>query len=138
MTFKRQGGQSSSNAGGTQSGEWMPYMVLEWLEGRPLDRILDEELDLERPPWTFREVYDLLVEVAAALEPVGPERTLVIVGHQADEVRSVLPPGVESALQEEQNGTGDAVRVANEAAGRNVAHRGATGLHHHLQGRLGT
>jgi bifunctional UDP-N-acetylglucosamine pyrophosphorylase / glucosamine-1-phosphate N-acetyltransferase len=50
--------------------------------------------------------------VIAALEPVGPEKTLVIVGHQADEVRSVLPPGVVSVLQEEQNGTGDAVRVA--------------------------
>ena len=52
--------------------------------------------------------------VIAALEPVGPERTLVIVGHQADEVRAVLPPGVVSVLQEEQNGTGDAVRVALE------------------------
>ena len=52
--------------------------------------------------------------VLAALEPVGPKNTLVIVGHQADEVRSVLPPGVVSVLQEEQNGTGDAVRVALE------------------------
>jgi sugar/nucleoside kinase (ribokinase family) len=31
----------------------------------------------------------------------------------------------------------EAVRTANEAAARNVVHRGATGLHHHLQGRLG-
>ena len=53
--------------------------------------------------------------VIAALEPVGPEKTLVIVGHQADEVRAVLPPGVVSVLQEEQNGTGDAVRVALES-----------------------
>jgi bifunctional UDP-N-acetylglucosamine pyrophosphorylase / glucosamine-1-phosphate N-acetyltransferase len=53
--------------------------------------------------------------VISALEPVGPERTLVIVGHQADEVRAVLPPGVVSVLQEEQNGTGDAVRVALES-----------------------
>jgi len=52
--------------------------------------------------------------VITALEPVGPEKTLVVVGHQADEVRSVLPPGVVSVLQEEQNGTGDAVRVALE------------------------
>lgn len=29
-----------------------------------------------------------------------------------------------------------ALRGANEAAARNVEHRGATGLHHHLQGRL--
>src|SRR5690606_24056781 len=31
-----------------------------------------------------------------------------------------------------------AMRRANEAAGRNVEHRGASGLHHHLQGRIGT
>jgi sugar/nucleoside kinase (ribokinase family) len=31
-----------------------------------------------------------------------------------------------------------AMRRANAAAGRNVEHRGATGLHHHLQGRIGT
>ena len=48
----------------------------------------------------------------AALEPVGPERTLVVVGHQADQVRAILPPGVGSVLQKEQHGTGDAVRVA--------------------------
>ncbi|MCA1716647.1 MAG: NTP transferase domain-containing protein [Actinobacteria bacterium] len=53
--------------------------------------------------------------VISALGPVGPEKTLVIVGHQADEVRAVLPSGVESVLQEEQNGTGDAVRVALES-----------------------
>jgi sugar/nucleoside kinase (ribokinase family) len=31
-----------------------------------------------------------------------------------------------------------AVRAANHAAARNVEHRGASGLHHHLSGRLGT
>lgn len=31
-----------------------------------------------------------------------------------------------------------AMRHANEAAARNVEHRGAAGLHHHLQGRIGT
>src|SRR3954468_1414868 len=48
----------------------------------------------------------------AALEPLGPKRTLVVVGHQADEVKAVLPPQVHPILQEEQKGTGDAVRVA--------------------------
>jgi bifunctional UDP-N-acetylglucosamine pyrophosphorylase/glucosamine-1-phosphate N-acetyltransferase len=51
----------------------------------------------------------------AALEPVGPRETLVVVGHRADEVKAVLPPGVVPVLQEEQRGTGDAVRVALEA-----------------------
>jgi bifunctional UDP-N-acetylglucosamine pyrophosphorylase/glucosamine-1-phosphate N-acetyltransferase len=51
----------------------------------------------------------------SALKPLQPHRTLVVVGHQADEVRSVLPPGAEPVLQKEQNGTGDAVRVALES-----------------------
>jgi sugar/nucleoside kinase (ribokinase family) len=36
------------------------------------------------------------------------------------------------------DGVRAAVCAANAAAARNVAHRGATGLHHHLKGRLGT
>ncbi len=51
----------------------------------------------------------------AALEPIETRRTLVVVGHQADEVRAVLPPGVDPVFQEKQKGTGDAVRVALEA-----------------------
>jgi bifunctional UDP-N-acetylglucosamine pyrophosphorylase/glucosamine-1-phosphate N-acetyltransferase len=51
----------------------------------------------------------------AALEPIETQRTLVVVGHQADEVKSVLPSGVDPVLQKEQRGTGDAVRVALEA-----------------------
>jgi bifunctional UDP-N-acetylglucosamine pyrophosphorylase/glucosamine-1-phosphate N-acetyltransferase len=51
----------------------------------------------------------------AALKPIEPQRTLVVVGHQADEVKAVLPPTVEPVLQKQQIGTGDAVRVALEA-----------------------
>src|SRR5215204_3907450 len=51
----------------------------------------------------------------AALEPIETQRILVVVGHQADEVKTVLPPGVDPVLQKEQRGTGDAVRVALEA-----------------------
>lgn len=47
-----------------------------------------------------------------AIESLGPERTLVVVGHQAEEVRAILPPDADPVLQEEQLGTGDAVRVA--------------------------
>ncbi|WP_407691017.1 bifunctional UDP-N-acetylglucosamine diphosphorylase/glucosamine-1-phosphate N-acetyltransferase GlmU [Rubrobacter marinus] len=51
----------------------------------------------------------------AALEPLGSQRTMVVVGHQAEEVEAVLPGGVEPVLQKQQNGTGDAVRVVLEA-----------------------
>ena len=50
-----------------------------------------------------------------AIRPLVPERTLVVVGHQAEQVEAVLPDDAESVLQEEQLGTGDAVRVAMES-----------------------
>ena len=49
-----------------------------------------------------------------AIQPLLPERVLVVVGHQAEEVEAVLPSGTEPVLQREQLGTGDAVRVAME------------------------
>jgi len=53
--------------------------------------------------------------VISATRPLAPERTLVVVGHQSDRVEAVLPKETEPVLQEEQRGTGDAVRVALEA-----------------------
>ncbi len=62
----------------------------------------------------------LLGHVLAAAEPLAPRRTLVVVGHGADQVRAHLAevaPDATPVLQEQQNGTGHAVRVALEAAG---------------------
>lgn len=50
-----------------------------------------------------------------AITPLLPEKLLVVVGHQAEQVEEVLPPEAEPVLQKEQLGTGDAVRVALEA-----------------------
>lgn len=50
----------------------------------------------------------------AAIKPLLVEQLLVVVGHQAGLVKAVLPPDAEPVLQEEQLGTGDAVRVALE------------------------
>jgi formylglycine-generating enzyme required for sulfatase activity len=49
-------------------GQWMPYMVLEWLEGYALDELLDREQRTGAPPWTLGEVHALLGQVAAALD----------------------------------------------------------------------
>ncbi|MDJ0959011.1 MAG: NTP transferase domain-containing protein [Acidimicrobiia bacterium] len=49
------------------------------------------------------------------LAPLPIDHTVVVVGHQADRVRAVLPESVDTALQEEQNGTGHAVMVALES-----------------------
>ena len=44
-----------------------------------------------------------------------PEGLFVVVGHQAELVEAVLPEDAKPVLQEEQRGTGDAVRVALDA-----------------------
>jgi bifunctional UDP-N-acetylglucosamine pyrophosphorylase/glucosamine-1-phosphate N-acetyltransferase len=53
--------------------------------------------------------------VIGATRPLLPEETFVVVGHQADLVEAVLPEDATALLQEQQLGTGDAVRVALSA-----------------------
>jgi formylglycine-generating enzyme required for sulfatase activity len=49
-------------------GQWMPYMVLEWLEGKPLDEVLDNERAVGAPPWGIAAVIALLGQAAGALD----------------------------------------------------------------------
>ena len=56
----------------------------------------------------------LLWTVQAARE-AGAERIVVVLGEEADEVRGVLPPDVEVAIQDPPAGTGDAVAQARQA-----------------------
>jgi bifunctional UDP-N-acetylglucosamine pyrophosphorylase / glucosamine-1-phosphate N-acetyltransferase len=60
----------------------------------------------------------LLGHVLAASESSGAERTIVVVGHKAEQVREHLAevaPAATPVLQAEQRGTGHAVRIALEA-----------------------
>jgi bifunctional UDP-N-acetylglucosamine pyrophosphorylase / glucosamine-1-phosphate N-acetyltransferase len=60
----------------------------------------------------------LLGHVLSAAEAAGAERTVVVVGHKADQVEAHLAevaPGAVPVLQAQQNGTGHAVRIALEA-----------------------
>ena len=61
----------------------------------------------------------LLGHVLSAATAARAQRTLVVVGHRADEVRAHLAeaaPEAVAVLQAQQNGTGHAVRIALEAA----------------------
>lgn len=49
-------------------GQWMPYMVLEWLEGKPLDELIDSERAAGLPPWGITELVSVLGQAAAALD----------------------------------------------------------------------
>ena len=60
----------------------------------------------------------LLGHVLAAATPVRPDRTLVVIGHGAEQVRAHLAeiaPDATAVVQAEQRGTGHAVRVALDA-----------------------
>lgn len=54
----------------------------------------------------------LLDWVLEGVESASPQRTAVVVGHQADFVSASLPQSCEAVLQKPQNGTGHAVQVA--------------------------
>ena len=60
----------------------------------------------------------LLGHVLAAAAPLGAAQTLVVVGHQRDDVTAHLAdvaPEAQAVVQERQQGTGHAVRVALES-----------------------
>jgi bifunctional UDP-N-acetylglucosamine pyrophosphorylase/glucosamine-1-phosphate N-acetyltransferase len=62
----------------------------------------------------------LLDHVLQAAAQLNGEKTLVIVGHGRDQVHDHLAkthPAVITAVQEEQNGTGHAVKIALDALG---------------------
>ena len=60
----------------------------------------------------------LIENVVRACLPLLPKRIIAIVGHQAEQVTSMVEPlGAESVLQQPQNGTGHAVLVAKRAIG---------------------
>lgn len=56
----------------------------------------------------------MLLHVLAAAEVVKAQRTVVVLGHGAEQVLPYLPPGCVVAIQERQRGTGDAVLAAEK------------------------
>jgi bifunctional UDP-N-acetylglucosamine pyrophosphorylase/glucosamine-1-phosphate N-acetyltransferase len=59
----------------------------------------------------------MLGHVLAAAEALDPEHLLVVVGHGRDEVAATLSGKAKAVVQETQDGTGHAVRVALETVG---------------------
>src|SRR5438270_528815 len=61
----------------------------------------------------------LAEHIVRACAPLKARDTIVVVGHQADQVASVVEPlGAVTVLQQPQNGTGHAAQVAKRALGR--------------------
>ncbi len=62
----------------------------------------------------------MIDHVLAAVQALDPQQVVAVVGHQRDQVGphiQALMPGVTLAVQDVQQGTGHAVRIAVEAAG---------------------
>jgi formylglycine-generating enzyme required for sulfatase activity len=49
-------------------GNWMPFMVLEWLDGRSLEALLEEERKNHVPPWSVESMVQLIGQAAMALD----------------------------------------------------------------------
>ena len=49
-------------------GQWMPFMVLEWLDGVALDELLERERAAAAGPWSVEQVVTVLAQVANALD----------------------------------------------------------------------
>jgi bifunctional UDP-N-acetylglucosamine pyrophosphorylase/glucosamine-1-phosphate N-acetyltransferase len=61
----------------------------------------------------------LVEQIVRACEPLKARETVVVVGHQAEQVTAVVEPrGALTVLQQPQNGTGHAMQVAKRALGR--------------------
>ncbi len=52
----------------TPDGQWMPFMVLEWLDGQALDELLDRERIAGVKPWGVEQMIVLLAQAANALD----------------------------------------------------------------------
>jgi bifunctional UDP-N-acetylglucosamine pyrophosphorylase / glucosamine-1-phosphate N-acetyltransferase len=60
----------------------------------------------------------LVEQVLRACAPLGAKKTIVIVGHQAEEVAATVEPtGATTVLQQPQHGTGHAMQVVRRALG---------------------
>jgi bifunctional UDP-N-acetylglucosamine pyrophosphorylase / glucosamine-1-phosphate N-acetyltransferase len=60
----------------------------------------------------------LVEQVLRACAPLGAKKTVVVIGHQAEQVKAVVEPtGASTVLQFPQHGTGHAMQVARRAIG---------------------
>lgn len=61
----------------------------------------------------------LIEQIVRTCEPLRARETIVVLGHQAEQVSAVVEPlGAVTVLQQPQNGTGHAMQVAKRALGR--------------------
>ena len=95
----------------TKKGQSVPYMVLEWLDGRPLDAILEDERAASAPLRSLAETVRLLDPVADALalahskgiahRDIKPANIFVL-GASGDGAVKLLDFGIAKVVQDAQ------------------------------------
>ncbi len=107
----------------SRNGEFVPYMVLEWLDGETLDAVMYRRFGNAEGPYTLPEVLDLLTPVARALERahnfVGPEGPISVV-HRDLKPENIFVANVAGQRQVKilDFGIGKAKSVASQVAGK--------------------
>lgn len=107
----------------SRHGDFVPYIVLEWLEGETLDAVMNRRFASGEGPYSLQEVLDLLTPVARALERahnfVGPEGPISVV-HRDLKPENIFVANVAGQRQVKilDFGIGKAKSVASQVAGR--------------------
>ncbi len=99
-----------------RDGREMPYMVLEWLEGRSLEQVLEYEKGQRLPPRTPTETLAILEPAALALalahkkgiahRDVKPANLFVIGDARGEYTVKILDFGIAKVVQDLQRATG--------------------------------
>lgn len=96
-------------------GSWLPFLVLEWLDGCTLEEALEQERQQQLQAWSIDAVYDLLEPVALALQVAHEQAVahrdikpgnLFVVGcdpRASDAVMKILDFGVAKTIEGQVN-----------------------------------
>jgi formylglycine-generating enzyme required for sulfatase activity len=100
----------------TRDGRELPYMVLEWLEGRSLEQVIDDEKACRAPPRTPAETLHILEPAALALalahkkgiahRDVKPANIFVLGDPRRDYTVKILDFGIAKVVQDIQRQAG--------------------------------
>ena len=100
----------------TADGREMPYMVLEWLEGRSLEQVIEDETAQRLPPRTPAETLHILEPAALALalahkkgiahRDVKPANIFVIGDPRGEYTVKILDFGIAKVVQDVQRQSG--------------------------------
>ncbi len=95
----------------TPDGQWMPYLVLEWLEGETLEDFLTRRTELGTTPSNFAEMMQLLQPIGEGLaiahsrgvahRDVKPSN-IFLVGKGSDRQTKLLDLGIAKVVQDAQ------------------------------------